>query len=590
VRVVSLDPQDCLQPLSMQALPAAPESLCVIDMPGSGEAESSTLYMNIGLENGVLLKTVIDPTSGDLSDTRTRYLGSKGVKLFNISVQDSDAVLALSSRPWLSYNYQGHSRLTPLSYESLEFASSFRSEQCPEGIVACARNTLRVLSLERLGTVFNSIQTHFPYTPRDFYVDEAANSLVVIAGDHNTAESPLADQPADGMATAAEGEGEEGKAAVDPAETILAERRDGAGKWLGDVRVIDPLEGSTMTVAALGENEMPISIAGCQFSTVRDGATYVVVGTVTDWDLKTQKFSSCSLNTYKLVGKTDRKTDLELMHRTPVDAIPSALHAFNGKLLVGVGNLLRLYDLGKKKLLRKCENKGIPNTIVSIESMGHRIVVSDLRDSYFFVKFKAAENQLVVFADDTNSRWLTKSMFLDYNTVAGVDKFGNLNVSRLAEDVVDNIDEDPTGTKSLLNQGHVNGCSQKAESLCTYHLGETAKSLQKATLTPGGSECMVYTTLSGSVGVFVPFTNKEDVDFFQHLEMHLRQENPPLCGRDHLSYRSYYYPVKNVVDGDLCEQYNALDSGKKRSIAEELDRTPAEVSKKLEDIRNRYAF
>jgi len=199
------------------------------------------------------------------------------------------------------------------------------------------------------------------------------------------------------MATAAEGEGEEGKAAVDPAETILAERRDGAGKWLGDVRVIDPLEGSTMTVAALGENEMPISIAGCQFSTVRDGATYVVVGTVTDWDLKTQKFSSCSLNTYKLVGKTDRKTDLELMHRTPVDAIPSALHAFNGKLLVGVGNLLRLYDLGKKKLLRKCENKGIPNTIVSIESMGHRIVVSDLRDSYFFVKFKAAENQLVVY-------------------------------------------------------------------------------------------------------------------------------------------------------------------------------------------------
>jgi len=45
VRVVSLDPQDCLQPLSMQALPAAPESLCVIDMAGSGEAESSTLYV-----------------------------------------------------------------------------------------------------------------------------------------------------------------------------------------------------------------------------------------------------------------------------------------------------------------------------------------------------------------------------------------------------------------------------------------------------------------------------------------------------------------------------------------------------------------
>lgn len=48
---------------------------------------------------------------------------------------------------------------------------------------------------------------------------------------------------------------------------------------------------------------------------------------------------------------------------------------------------------------------------------------------------------------------------------------------------------------------------------------------------------LVYTTLSGTVGALVPFTVKEDVDFFLHLEMHLRGENPPLCGRDHLSYR-----------------------------------------------------
>lgn len=96
--------------------------------------------------------------------------------------------------------------------------------------------------------------------------------------------------------------------------------------------------------------------------------------------------------------------------------------------------------------------------------------------------------------------------------------------------------------------------------------------------------------ISGTVGMLVPFTSNEDHDFFQHLEMHMRGENPPLCGRDHLSYRSYYYPVKNVLDGDLCEQFNTLEPTKQKSIAEELDRTPAEVSKKLEDIRTRYAF
>lgn len=179
---------------------------------------------------------------------------------------------------------------------------------------------------------------------------------------------------------------------------------------------------------------------------------------------------------------------------------------------------------------------------------------------------------------------------MDYATVAIGDKFGSISIVRLPTNVNDNVDEDPTGTKSLWDRGLLNGASQKAECICVIHVGEIPLSLQKANLIPGGNDSLVYTTLSGSVGMLVPFTSHEDHDFFQHLEMHMRAENPPICGRDHLSYRSYYYPVKQVIDGDLCEQYNTLDPSKQKSIAEELDRTPADVSKKLEDIRTRYAF
>ena len=35
----------------------------------------------------------------------------------------------------------------------------------------------------------------------------------------------------------------------------------------------------------------------------------------------------------------------------------------------------------------------------------------------------------------------------------------------------------------------------------------------------------------------------------------MRAENPPLCGRDHLSYRSYYFPVKHVIDGKQVISY-----------------------------------
>jgi len=91
----------------------------------------------------------------------------------------------------------------------------------------------------------------------------------------------------------------------------------------------------------------------------------------------------------------------------------------------------------------------------------------------------------------------------------------------------------------------------------------------------------------GSICAFIPFESKEDVDFFTHLEMYLRIESQPLCGRDHVMFRSIYAPVKDVIDGDLCEMFSKLDFNKQRVLAEELDRTPPEVLKKLEQLRNK---
>ena len=43
----------------------------------------------------------------------------------------------------------------------------------------------------------------------------------------------------------------------------------------------------------------------------------------------------------------------------------------------------------------------IPNMVVGIQTFGDRIVVSDVQESVHFVKYRPAENQLVIFADDT---------------------------------------------------------------------------------------------------------------------------------------------------------------------------------------------
>ena len=151
------------------------------------------------------------------------------------------------------------------------------------------------------------------------------------------------------------------------------------------------------------------------------------------------------------------------LHRTTVDEMPGAICPFNGKLLVGIGRTLRLYELGKKKLLRKAENKHIPSFIVDIKVKGHRIFVSDVQCSMHFLRFKPMENTLVIFADDTVHRWITTSCLLDYRSVAVGDKFGNISVLQLPANVNDDVREDPTGIRGLWDRGLLSGASQKAE-------------------------------------------------------------------------------------------------------------------------------
>jgi len=90
----------------------------------------------------------------------------------------------------------------------------------------------------------------------------------------------------------------------------------------------------------------------------------------------------------------------------------------------------------------------------------------------------------------------------------------------------------------------------------------------------------------GSINALVPFEKRSDLDFFLHLEMYLRLESQPICGRDHVMFRSSNVPVKDVIDGDLCEMFAHLDYNKQRVLADELDHQPGEVIKRLEGMRS----
>ncbi|MCJ1340592.1 pre-mRNA-splicing factor rse1, partial [Bachmanniomyces sp. S44760] len=571
VRILSLDPDSTLENKSVQALTSAPNALSIMAMADSTSG-GFTLYLHIGLYSGVYLRTVLDEITGELSDTRTRFLGHKPAKLFRVSVKGQPAVLALSSRPWLGYSdpqTKGF-MLTPLDYVDLEWAWNFSSEQCTEGMVGIHGQNLRIFSIEKLGN--NLLQQSIPltYTPRKFVRHPDQPLFYTIESDNNTL-SPSTKQKLLNDTTVVNGDG-----VVLPPEEFGYPRAQ--GHWASCIHVIDPVTTkSVLQQIDLEDNEAAVSLATVSFAS-QDDETFLVVGTAKDLVVAPRSYSAGFIHVFRF---QEEGKELEFIHKTKVEEPPMALLSFQGRLLAGIGRDLRIYDLGMKQLLRKCQAQVVPNLVVGLQTQGSRIIVSDVQESVVFVVYKYQENILIPFVDDTVARWTTCSTMVDYETVAGGDKFGNLWLLRCPQKASEEADEDGSGAHLVHERQYLQGAPNRLALMCHFFPQDLPTSLQKTQLVAGGRDILVWTGLQGTLGILVPFVSREDVDFFQTLEQHLRTEDAPLAGRDHLIYRSYYVPVKGVIDGDLCERYALLPNDKKQMIAGELDRSVREIERKV---------
>jgi len=543
------------------------------------------LYLYVGTQSGNCARLVVDDNDGKLSDKRTRYLGNRPVKLFLIQIRGQPAVLALSSRCWVTYSFQGRLIQVPLSYFQLEYGACFKSELCPEGIVAISENTLRIITIEKLGEMFNQTVHPLRYTPRQMLVNPITKSLIICEADHNAyplqekqaiqqhIQEALRDITADG----------DDHSQLD--ESFIGVPKAQSGKWGSCIRIMDPTNGYTCCEIELEDNEAAFRMCLCRFARTQE--LYLIVGTVKDYEMNPKRLTSAFIHTYRFV---ESYKSLALVHKTRVHDIPMAMCGFKGRLLVGIGKTLRLYDLGRKKLLKKCENRGFPHCIVDIQVApgagqdSDRIFVGDVAEGMHVVTHREREKQMFVFADTITPRWITRNLILDYDTCCHSDKFGNINISRVEMKGYAEMGTESSWNKSQF-ASYLNGAPLKMKDIAHFYVGDTVTSLQRCRLQPNGDECIVYATVLGQIGCLVPFRSKTEVEFFATLEMYLRQHHKPITGNDHLRFRSYYHPVKNVIDGDLCELFGTLPFKQQQAIATELAKDPPNVLRKLENLR-----
>lgn len=267
---------------------------------------------------------------------------------------------------------------------------------------------------------------------------------------------------------------------------------------------------------------------------------------------------------------------LEFLHNTPIErGDDNACHSmagFGGRLLTGLDNgIIRLFEVGKKRLLRRCEYRlgDLCGSVLSLNTEGWRVVVGTQHRSLHLLHYHDVDNRFQLLVDDCVPRRMgtVRPVFLDYNTVAAADRMGNffvltLQSPSLKKDPLLGKDGQPllrTGDPLLISQlnesqqelfllgrkgSSLNGAPLKWRSVVEWYLGsQTITSLHMM-----GAN-ILYTTLEGSIGVFCAIQATSQIRELKEIESGLRSPS----GRSLSSWRGYYQPERGVIDGDLIE-------------------------------------
>lgn len=325
------------------------------------------------------------------------------------------------------------------------------------------------------------------------------------------------------------------------------------------------------------------------------------------------------------------------IHTTQVDDRVHALCEFDNKVIVPIRNTLVLYSLGKTQLLKKAVHSTIPSThiIVSIDNWeDKRIAVGDIQESITI--YQILDDNFVAIASDVTKRHVVTARFLDPYTVIGSDRFGNIWTLRVPERA-----QDDNTSKIIVNNsekklsGNLIETPYQLKELNHYYINDMVMDIFVVhNIHQSGRDCILYTGIQGTIGALIPIISKNEVTLLKKIEDNIadiemtvttflnsdeidddfknltgieseelqtikdnkKKEQFPeggysLVGRDHQTYRGYYAPVRNIINGDLCETYQNLSILEQNLICCRISKhnvTRDDIINAMNEVRTSY--
>lgn len=233
-----------------------------------------------------------------------------------------------------------------------------------------------------------------------------------------------------------------------------------------------------------------------------------------------------------------------------------------------------------------------------IKTHGDFVLVGDLLRSVTLLQYKAGDEKLEEVARDFNSNYMRAVEIIgDDEHFLGSDDSGNIfTVRRQSDAASDEMRSkmESQGTFHLgdainvFRRGSLNSEPVEQESAPIAASSSSSSSSKAVLSSPSkvasgglaavagpGSVSILFGTISGAIGTIITL-NQESFSFFSALERALKIVVAPDGGFSHDDWRSFHNerrsnPQRNIVDGDLVEQFLNLERDQLEHVVRQMN-------------------
>ncbi|KAL6845690.1 hypothetical protein ACP4OV_024513 [Aristida adscensionis] len=600
VEVISLEPAELFRlltigPISISNALGAPISGCIPENVRFVAAER--FYILAGLRNGMLLRFESEASQhyfpGSFNkDSPTpsvntclqlisiRRIGITPVVLVPVHDSANADIIVLSDRPWLL-----HAARHSLAYSSISFlpashVTPVSSVDCPNGLLFVAENCLHLVEMI-YGKRLNAQKFSIGGTPRKVLYHGESRTLLVLRTGLNGASCSsdiVQMDPQNGLLLSRFKcePGETAKcmqiAKIGSDQVLIVGTNKSAGRPMMANGEAESIKGrliilSLESVESPRESSSFIPTSSLNPSSNTGSPFHEIVG------YTTEEFSSNSMcsspdefccNQIQVEQMTGHLRSLT--HTTLNGAVLAVYPYLDRYVLAAAGNTIYVFGFANENphRMKRCAIGKTRFAITCLKTFASRIAVGDCRDGVLFYSYNENLRKLELVYSDPTQRLVGDVALLDCDTAVVSDRRGSLSVlscTRMA------VSESPQ--KNLAVD-------------CSFYMGEPAMSIQKASfryrlptdddtdpVLESAYNCIVASTLLGSVFVMIPLTSEEHQllqDVQERLSVH--PLTAPVLGNDHAEFRRRGIPlgVPPILDGDMLVQFLELTGEQQEAI------------------------